>query len=204
MGYTWTHLSAITAAADPNRFLEVANGAMKNAAYTLTATLDMPEAGTARKLTLTHVTVAAGTDALGTVTVVGKNLANQTITEVITPVADSLVNGTKWFRSVTTVTGAGWTIAGGNDTIVLGCGATAIVAEASSGTVHGVAVNTTAAGAITVADATGTIAILVLSIAEGMYPIDANFSGYLAVTLAGASDITVLHSGSKPTTYAMV
>jgi len=204
MGYTWTHLSAITAAADPNRFLEVANGAMKNAAYTLTATLTMPEAGTARQLTLTHVTVAAGTDTLGTVTVVGKNLAGETITEVITPVADSLVAGTKWFKSVTTVTGAGWTAVGGTDTIVIGCGATAIVAEASSGTVHGIAVNTTAAGAITVADASGTIASLVLSIAEGMYPLDARFSGYLAVTLAGSSDITVLHSGSMPATYAMV
>jgi len=203
MGYTWTHLSAITAAADPNRFLEVANGAMKNAAYTLTATLDMPEAGTARKLTLTHVTVAAGTDnPLGTVTVVGKNLAGETITEVITPVADSLVNGTKWFKSVTTVTGAGWTAVGGTDTIVIGCGATAIVVEASSGTVHGVAVNTTAAGAITVADASGTIASLKASIAEGMYPLDVQFSGYLAVTLAGASDITVLHSGSRPASYS--
>jgi hypothetical protein len=203
MGYAWTHLAAATAAADPNRFLEVANGVMKNAAYTLTATLDMPEAGTARQLTLTHVTVAVGTDQLGTVTVVGKNLAGETLTEVITPVADSLVTGAKWFKSVTTVTGAGWTAVGGTDTIVLGCAATAIVAEATAGTLHGCQINTTAAGTITFADASGTIAVLPASVAVGtFYEWDAQFSGYLSVALVAASNITVLHSGSRPASYS--
>jgi hypothetical protein len=45
---------------------------------------------------------------------------------------------------------------------------------------------------------------LKVSIAEGFQgPYDVNWSGYLRVEPAAASDITVLHSGSLPSTYAM-
>ncbi len=204
MGWGRTNLSGIQpAVADDNRFLILANGAMKNSAYTLEATLTMPEANTARLLTLTHATVAAGTDTLGTVTVVGTSLSGQAITEVITPVADSPVTGTKWFASITSITGAGHTTVGGADTIIVGCAGDAIIAE-GSGTLHGVQINTTAAGAIVVSDAGGTIATLPASVAVGTFYLwDVEWSGWLRLTLAAASNVTVLHSGSRPMAYTM-
>jgi hypothetical protein len=207
MGYGRTTLSgAQPAAASPNRFLIVGQGVMKNAAYTLTATLAQPEANTARLLTLTHVQVGGVTDALGTVTIVGKSLSGQTITEVITPSTGALVTGTKWFASVESATGAGWTRdagAGSEDTIVIGCAADAIIAE-GSGVLHGIQVNTTANGTITVSDAGGTIAVLPVNVAVGtFYQWDVNWSGYLRVVMAGASNITVMHSGSMPSSYSM-
>jgi hypothetical protein len=202
MGYPRTTLNGIQpAAASPNRFLIVGNGVMKNGAYTLTATLTQPEANTARLLTLTHVTVAAGTDTLGTVTIVGKGLSGQSISEVITPVADSLVTGTKWFASVESATGAGWTAVGGSDTIVIGCAADAIIAE-GNGVVHGLQINTAAAGAITVSDAAGNIAVIPSGQAAGTFYLwDANWSGWLRVVMAAATNVTVLHSGSVGSAY---
>jgi Ca2+-binding RTX toxin-like protein len=203
MGYPRTHLAGAPAAADPNLF--VTDVHMKVAtAYTI-ATPNMPEAGTARHVTLTR-TFDGLADTPGTVTITGKNLAGETITEILTPSAvdATLVEGVKWFHTVTGAQGAGWIItAGDNDHIVIGCGADTIIAQAGAGTIHGIAVNTTAAGTITVADASGTIAVLAASIVEDFYPLDANFSGYLSVVLAAASDITVLHSGSMPSVYAM-
>ena len=207
MGYGRTTINGIQpAAASPNRYLIVGNGVMKNGAYTLTATLTPPEANTARLLTLTHVQVGGVTDALGTVTVVGKSLGGQTITEVITPSTGVLVTGTKWFASVESATGAGWTRdagAGSEDTIVIGCAADAIIAE-GTGTLHGIQINTTAAGTITVSDLAGTIAVLPVSVAVGTFYLwDVNWTGYLRVVMAGASNITVLHSGSMPPTYSL-
>jgi hypothetical protein len=73
-------------------------------------------------VTVTHTTVAVGTDTLGTLTVIGRDINNNVISEVITPVADSPVSGAKAFKSITSITGAGWVIAGGNDTLVVGFG----------------------------------------------------------------------------------
>jgi len=205
MGYGRTTLNGIQpAVADPNRFLEVAQGVMKNAAYTLTATLAQPEANTARLLTITHVTVAAGTDnPLGTVTVVGRSLSGQSISEKFSILADQLITGTKWFASVESATGAGWTAVGGSDTIVIGCAADAIIAE-GSGTLHGIQINTTANGLVTVSDSGGTIAVLPVSVAVGtFYEWDVNWSGWLRVVMAGASNITILHTGSMPSSYSM-
>ncbi len=205
MGYQHTHLSAITAAADPNLF--VTDVHMKVATAYTVATPDMPELPTARHVTLTR-TFDSDADTPGTVTLTGKSLAGQTISEVLIPSAidATLVEGTKWFHKVTGSQGADWAIDTGagpaNDHIVMGCGAASIVAE-GNGTLHGIAVNTTAAGTITIADATGTIAVLKASIAEGLYLFDVNFAGYLSVVLAAASDITVIHSGSMPSSYAM-
>jgi hypothetical protein len=201
MGWPRTHLSAATAAADPDRFVVIGDGVMKNAGYTLTSTT-MPETGTARKITITHATVAAGTDTpLGTITIVGTDLSGSALTEVCVPVADATTTYGKWFASVATITGAGWTAVGGSDTVTIGCAAVAIVAE-GAGTLHSVSVNTTAAGTITLADSAGTIAVLKVSVTEGNYLYDANWSGYLSVTLAAASDITVLHSGSMPVSFS--
>jgi hypothetical protein len=50
---------------------------------------------------------------------------------------------------------------------------------------------------------TGTIAVLAASVLEGLYEFDVNYSGFLRVEPAAASDITVIHSGSQPSAYAM-
>jgi hypothetical protein len=185
MGWMPTHFAAATTAV-ANRF--VTSVAMKVGAYTV-ANASMPTAG-ARKITVTHATVATGTDTLGTITVTGTNLAGATISEVITPLADQTVTGTKYFLTVTGVVGAGWVIAGGNDTITVGCAAAAVVAE-GTGILHGVTISTTAAGAITIADATGTLVVLPSNAAVGQYIYDLQFTTFLSFTLAAASDITV-------------
>jgi hypothetical protein len=140
MSYRWQHQAAATAAV-ANQF--VTSTAMKNSTYTVANSGAMPTAG-ARLITVTHAIVATGTDTLGTVTVVGTNLGGDPISEAITPLAGTVASGVQWFASVTSVTGAGWIIAGGNDTIQVGCGARVIVAE-GSGIVHSVIVNTTPA-----------------------------------------------------------
>jgi len=203
MGYPHSTLSAATAAADPNLF--VTDVHMKVATAYTVATPNMPEAGTARHVTLTR-TFDGLADTPGTVLITGTNLAGQIITETLTPSAvdATLVEGSRWFHTVTGAQGAGWIISGNNDHIVIGCGAVAIIAEAGVGTLVGCQINTTAAGTITLADAGGTIAVLPASVAVGTwYRWEATFSGYLSVALAAASDITVLHSGSMPSSYAM-
>ncbi len=66
------------------------------------------------------------------------------------------------------------------------------------GRLHSIVVNTTAAGAITLADVvsntTPAIAILKSSIAEGTYLFDIAISAGLCITTAAASDITVCWS----------
>jgi hypothetical protein len=201
MGYPHSHLSGITAGADVDRFLAATD--MKRGAYGAPLVAGMPEAGTARHVTITLTRVNAVDAPLGTVTIAGTDLRGKVISEVITPLDNATATGTLWFRTVTAQTGGNtWVTAGGADQIEIGCGAAVIIAEAAIGTIHGIAVNTTAAGAITVADAGGTIAVLAASIVEDFYPLDATFGGYLSVTLVAASDITVLHSGSMPSVYA--
>lgn len=86
-------------------------------AYALAAQPDVP-----RNITVTHTTVETGTDTLGTITIVGTDAFGETITEVITPTADSTVSGALAFATVVSATGAGWAITGGNDTITIGVG----------------------------------------------------------------------------------
>lgn len=196
-GFTYTNI-AIATAADTDYIVETTS--MKVGAYTI-AHATPPTAG-ARHVTVIRTAVDAA-DTPGTLAVVGKDLAGQAITETITPGADGVtVTGTKWFASITSATGAGWVIAGGNDTIVVGFAADVIVVE-GEGELRAVVISTTAAGAVTLTDKKGTIATLKASIAEGTYYYDLNFSGYLGVALAAASDVTVIHTPSMPTTYAM-
>jgi hypothetical protein len=73
-------------------------------------------------ITVTHATVNT-TDTLGTITVTGTSHADEVITEVITPSADSTVAGTKCFKTVTAVEGACWKIGGATaDNITVGTG----------------------------------------------------------------------------------
>lgn len=104
------------AAADADAYVASTN--MKNGAYTLAATA--PDVG-ARNVTVTHTAVGTA-DTLGTITVVGKDLAGNAVTEVITPSSGTTAQGARAFASITSITGAGWTINEGNDTIIVGYG----------------------------------------------------------------------------------
>ena len=89
---------------------------MKVGTYTVTANPDFP-----RVITVTHAAVGA-VDTLGTITVEGTDSADAVISEVITPLSGTIATGLKAFKTVTSVTGAGWVIAEGNDTITVGTG----------------------------------------------------------------------------------
>jgi hypothetical protein len=200
----WTHFAAAQAVS-ANRFVTSTN--MKAATpYTLANAGAMPSAG-ARHVTCTR-TVAGDADTPGTITVTGKALNGQAISETLAVGAHSVVvTGTKWFASVDAPTGVGggWVIDVGtstNDTIVVGCGAECIVAE-GSGELTGIVINATVASVITVSDANGTIAILPASAAVGLYEYGVTYSGYLSVILAGSSDVTVIHGPSLPQSYSM-
>ena len=101
--------------ADDDRIVTIAN--MKNGLYVIAAQPDVT-----RNLTFTHATVAVGTDTLGTLTVAGTDIDGLAISEIVTPVADTEVLSTKAYKTVTGITGAGWVIAGGNDTLIVGVG----------------------------------------------------------------------------------
>jgi hypothetical protein len=202
MGYGRTTLNGIQpAVADVNRF--VLSTDMKRTAYTIEATNAMPEANTARHVTIT-VTFDGAADTTASVLVTGTNLAGQVISETLTPSAvdATTVEGTKWFRTVTAAISASWVIAGAAaDHLEVGCGANAIIAE-GNGTLHGIQINTTANGVITVSDANGTIAVLPVNVAVGtFYQWDVSWSTWLRVVMAAASDITVMHSGSQLQSY---
>lgn len=196
---TRTYLAAATAV-DTDGFVVSTN--MKVGAYTLAATA--PTSG-ARHVTCTRTAVNTA-DTPGTLVVVGKDLSGQTITETLAVGASTvLVTGSKLFASVTSVTGAGWVIdaeEGTEDTIIVGWDAVQAVST-SSGRLHGITINTTAAGTITVTDARGTIAILPSNATVGQYLYELDYSGFLRVELAAASNVTVVHTPSMPHTYAM-
>lgn len=191
MPNTWTNIAAAPTA-DDNGYVTTAD--MKVGAYTLAATV--PTYGARRVTAIRTVVVVADTP--GTVVVVGKDLANQTITETLIPGAHTVtVTGTRFFKSITSITGVGWVSDGTPDTIIFGWNAQNAVVT-GEGLLHAVVVNTTAAGAITLTDARGAIGVLKASIAEGHYVYDLAFAGYLRVETAAASDITVIHTPTMP------
>lgn len=100
------------AASDDDRF--VVSVDMKVGAYTV-AVGTMPEAGIARKLLIT-VTADTGNDTMGTLTIVGIDIADAALTETIAPVAAGTVETLNAFKTVTSITGAGWVIGGGAGT----------------------------------------------------------------------------------------
>lgn len=104
-------------AADDDYYVASAN--MKVGAYTLAHTA--PVGGGARNVTVTHTAVDAA-DTLGTITVTGTDLSGAVITETITPTSGGVKQGTKAFKTITSIVGAGWVIGGGNDTIKIGFG----------------------------------------------------------------------------------
>jgi len=98
--------------------LVVTEADMKVGAYTVVAQPTSPS-----KIGI-KVTATGDADTMGTITVVGTNIANKTITNVVVPVAGSTVYTTEYFKTVTSITGAGWVTAGGADKIKVGILAT--------------------------------------------------------------------------------
>ena len=178
-------LTAATAAVT-NRFVTSTN--MANGAYTL-ANTTMPTDG-GRLITAT-ITAVTGNDTPGTITVVGTDLRGEALTEVITLTAGGSATGSSVFRTVTSITQAGWVINTGNDTIVIGCSATPYLAS-RNGVLHKMIVGATAAGTITLADAGGTIAVFGNSFPVGVYDLDLEFAGSLTAALGAASDVTLI------------
>jgi hypothetical protein len=118
-----------TGAAIADQF--VVSTAMKNGVYSLAHGGAMPTAGT-RRVTVTHAS-ATGADTLGGVTVAGLSRTGQAISDVIVPLADARATGALLFSAVSSVTGAGWAINGGNDTLVVGCEALGVTDMLRSG-----------------------------------------------------------------------
>ncbi len=108
---------------------------------------------------------------------------NVTITHTTVAGADTLGTITIWVAVSTA------------DTIVIGCAAGAILAS-TGGVLGSVIVNTTAAGTVILADKRGTIATLKTSIAEGVYPFNINFAGFLKVTTSTTNDVTITHTAT--------
>jgi len=108
-------LSTLLTAADADKIVTSTN--MKVGAYTVAAQPSAPSL-------ITVTATASGTaDTPGTITVVGTDVYDRVLTEVIIPVAGSTVSGTRYFKTITSVTGAGWVIdgaEGSNDTITVG------------------------------------------------------------------------------------
>lgn len=187
---------AATTAAVTNRYVTSTN--MIVGAYALANTTPVWQGGAF--VTITHTQVGGVTDTLGTITVVGVDLAGNVRSESITPISASVATGLIAFRTITSITGVGWVINTGNDTIVAGVAAGSI-ACGTDGVLYGVVVNTTAAAAVTLSDSLRTIMTLKISIAEGFYmvPPGIDFVGYLKVSTTSTNDITVIASPTRPT-----
>lgn len=193
-----TNIAATTAAV-ANRIVASAN--MKVGAYTI-ANASPVWAGGAL-ITVTHTEVGGGVDTLGTIVVVGTDLFGLPVTETITPLNGTVATGTKVFRSVTSVTGAGWVIGTGNDTIVVGVAAGSYAAT-GGGRVRSVIVNNAVAATIVLSDSTGTLLTVPASQAAGTeYVLDLPYSGYLKIATTSTNDVTVVHTPGVPTSYAM-
>jgi hypothetical protein len=201
MGDTYTTITAATAAVGDRI---VASATMKNGAYTI-ANSGQATWGAGFIVTLTHTQAGGVTDSLGTVTIVGTDMAGQAQTSVLTPVTGGTATGTKVFRQVTSATGAGWTRdagAGSEDTITIGNAAGAYLIV-GTGELETLIINTAAAAAITVADARGTIQTIPSNQAAGTaYEYDLGIVGYLKVTTTSTNAITVIHTSSLPQSWS--
>ena len=200
MGYTFTNTAASTAAVT-NRFVTSVN--MANGAYTVANASPTWSGGCLVTATITAVT---GNDTPGTLTIVGTGVNGQPLTEVLTLVAAGTATSSNAFRTITSLTQAGWVINTGNDTIVVGCAA-GNVACGSGGSLGGVLVNNLVAAAVTISDAGRTIMTIPASQAAGtFYPFGnggVDFAGRLVVSTTSTNDITVFHTPTVPSTYAL-
>lgn len=148
----------------------VVSADMKVGTYTVAAQPDVP-----RNITVT-VTAGSDADTMGTITVAGTNYADAVISEVITPVAGSAVAGKKAFKTVTTVTGAGWVIDAGEtptaDAIKVGIGneiGLPIALDAAAEIMLGILDTTITAHNPTVSSGTATIEETTIDMSSGTY-----------------------------------
>jgi hypothetical protein len=192
-----TNIAATTAAVT-NRFVASAN--MKVGTYTIANASPVWAGGCF--VTVTHTEVGGGVDTLGTIVVVGKGLHGEAVTDTITPLNGTVATSTKVFRSVTSVTGVGWVIGTGNDTIVVGCAAGSIAAV-GGGMVRNLTVNVLAAAAIVISDSGGVLTTYPASLPVGDYDLDLPWSGFLKVATTSTNDVTVVHTPGVPSSYAM-
>lgn len=103
-----------------NRFVTSTN--MKVGAYTLAATT-MPEAAIARRLLITVTQVGGFNDTMGTLDIVGTDIAGAALTETVAPTAAGTKLTLNAFKTLTSITGAGWVRdagVGSEDTIKIG------------------------------------------------------------------------------------
>ena len=94
----------------------VASTNMIVGAYTIAA-----QPATPQNVTIT-VTASDTADTLGTIVVAGLDNDSVAQTETIVPIANITVHGTKVFKRITSIVGAGWAISETNDTITIGVG----------------------------------------------------------------------------------
>ena len=80
-----------------------------------------PAGGGAMNVTCT-VTQDTEDDTEGTLDIVGTDIDDQVLTETLTPLIGSTIQGTRAFKTVTSVTGVGWVTGGNDDTITVGFG----------------------------------------------------------------------------------
>jgi hypothetical protein len=187
-----SHRLAAAPAVSANGY--VVSVAMGNKSYTLAA--NNPTSG-ARHITLVRTVVGAA-DTPGTVLITGTDMGGNAITETMTPGATGVtVTGTRFFATVSDITGSGWTTNTGDDTIVIGWDAQCALA-AGSGSLRGFLVAVTHASTVTITDATGTLLVLPNSFPVGWYQLDLGYSGYLRVETGGTQDFVVIHSPSTP------
>ena len=95
----------------------VVSADMKVGTFTIAASPDIP-----RNVTVTHTQVGGVTDTLGTITIVGTDINDVALTEVLTPSENATVSGVKAFKTVASATGAGWVIDTTADTVTIGQG----------------------------------------------------------------------------------
>lgn len=200
MGYTFTNTAASTAAV-ANRFVTSVN--MANGTYIVANASPTWSGGCLVTATITGI---GGNDTPGTLAIVGTGVNGQPLTETLTLVAGGTATSTNAFRTVTSLTQAGWAIVSTNDTIVVGCAA-GNVACGSQGTLSGVLVNNVVAAAVTISDATRTIITIPASQAAGTFygfgNTGVDFGGRLVVSTTSTNDVTVFHTGTSPATYAL-
>jgi len=102
---------------DVNRI--VTSTIMLVGAYTIAA--GTPAGGGAMNVTVT-VTQDTEDDTEGTLDIVGTDIDDQVLLETLTPLIGSTIQGTRAFKTVTSVTGVDWVNGGTEDTITVGFG----------------------------------------------------------------------------------
>jgi hypothetical protein len=101
----------------PDVDLLVTTTDMKVGAYTIAASPAVPRVLT---VSITRVDTA---DTMGIITFTGTDSDDTVITEVITPVDNTIATGLKAFKTCTSAIGSGWVIGGTDeDTITIGTG----------------------------------------------------------------------------------